>query len=85
MNDNKRRRGRPVTEKALNDQYRLRMSNDMSRRLNDLTQITGMSKADIFREAFDMYEKIKLFQHSNDDSTDEYEEYFDYFEDEEDE
>lgn len=59
----KRKRGRPKTGNAMNDSYRLRMDEAMTERLDNLCRITGMTKADIFREAFDGYEKMKLIQH----------------------
>lgn len=85
MSDNKRRRGRPAKDGSLRERFIMRMDNDMARRLDDLSRMTGMSRADIFREAFDGYEKLKLFQHSSSESEDEYEEYFDYFDEEDDE
>lgn len=56
---NKKRRGRPEKDGALRSQYRLRMSDDMVERLDNLTRITGKSRADIFREAFNIYENLE--------------------------
>lgn len=85
MSDIKRRRGRPTKDGSLHERFTMRMDDDMTRRLDYLSRMTGMSRADIFREAFDGYEKLKLFQHSSSESGDEYEEYFDYFDEEDEE
>ena len=59
MDEIKRKRGRPREEGSMQNQYRLRMDDNMSRRLDDLSRDIGKSKADIFREAFRMYENYE--------------------------
>lgn len=63
----KKRRGRPRENDALRSQYRLRMSDDMAERLDNLTRITGKSRADIFREAFNIYENLEKTKHGDAD------------------
>lgn len=63
MGEIKRKRGRPREEGSMREQFHMFMSKDMSERLNNLSRITGMSRADIFREAFDSFEKWQLIQH----------------------
>lgn len=73
----KRKRGRPKKDGSNCNQYRLRMSDDMAMRLNNLSQMTGKSRADIFREAFNIYEnleKIKLDDGDSDDYYDDFDE-----------
>ena len=77
---NKKRRGRPEKDGALRSQYRLRMSDDMVERLDNLTRITGKSRADIFREAFNIYENMEKVKRDN-DSEDMYFDEFDDFDD----
>lgn len=74
-------RGRPRKEGAMRDSYRLVMDKDMVRRLDNLSRLTGMTKADIFREAFNGYEKLKSFQFKSDDegSMDDFYDDFDEF------
>ncbi len=38
-------------------EFKLRMSNDMAERLENLSNITGISRSDILRKAFNGYEK----------------------------
>lgn len=81
----KRKRGRPRKNESMQERFIMYMTDDMSRRLNDLHSLTGLNKADIFREAFDMYEKLKLIQNKNDDADDYYNYDSEYFEDDFDE
>ena len=72
MSENdKKRRGRPREKGSMHTQYRLMMSDDMARRLDNLSQMTGKSRADIFREAFNIYENLEKTKHED--------EYFDDF------
>lgn len=76
----KRKRGRPKENYSNRKQYRLRMSEDMAVRLNNLSQMTGKSRADIFREAFNIYEnleKMKLDDSNSDEYYDDFDEDFD--------
>ena len=76
----KRKRGRPKEGDSNRKQYRLRMSEDMTVRLNNLSQMTGKSRADIFREAFNIYEnleKMKLDDSNSDEYYDDFDEDFD--------
>lgn len=83
----KRKRGRPKSEKSMRNQFHMSMSSEMVNRLNNLSKITGMTRADIFREAFDGYEKLKLIQSirgnsvDNDDDGYEYYDEYDDFDD----
>lgn len=70
-----KRRGRPKKDGSNCNQYRLRMSEDMADRLNNLSQMTGKSRADIFREAFNIYENLEKMKHGDDSG----ELYFDEF------
>ena len=72
-----KRRGRPKEEGSNRNQYRLRMSDDMANRLDNLSQMTGKSRADIFREAFNIYENLEKMKHGDDSD----EMYFDEFDD----
>ena len=85
MSDYRRkRRGRPLKEGSLKKPYRLMMSDDMDTRLNNLSKMTGKSKADIFREAFNIYENLELARSGGGD-MDVYEEEYGYEFDEYDE
>lgn len=75
-----KRRGRPKEEGSNRNQYRLRMSDNMVKRLNNLSQMTGKSRADIFREAFNIYENMEKVKRDN-DSEDMYFDEFDDFDD----
>lgn len=79
MRDSNRGRGRPREDGAMRGDVHVRLDQDMMARLDRLTQMTGMSRADIFREAFDGYEKLKTFQLSSDDDTGDSYEYYDDF------
>lgn len=70
-----KRRGRPTVEGSMHVQYRLMMSDDMAGRLENLSQITGKSRADIFREAFNIYENLEKMKRGDDSD----EVYFDEF------
>ena len=76
--DMKRKRGRPKSEKSMRNQFHMSMSSEMVNRLNNLSKITGMTRADIFREAFDGYEKLKLIQSIRGDSVSEDEDEYEY-------
>ena len=81
MSENdKKRRGRPREKGSMHTQYRLMMSDDMARRLDNLSQMTGKSRADIFREAFNIYENLEKTKHEDAD-LDVEEIYFDEDED----
>lgn len=71
-----KRRGRPKVEGSMHVQYRLMMSDDMAGRLENLSQVTGKSRADIFREAFNIYENLEKMKRGEDSD----EVYFDEFE-----
>lgn len=70
----KRKRGRPKKAASMRDRFQMFLSPDMSKRLDELSEMTGMTRADIFREAFDGYEKIKRIQC---ESAEDFEEYYD--------
>lgn len=75
----KRKRGRPVgKEGGKRGVFHMRMSDDMNERLASLEELTGLSKADIFREAFNIYENYKKVQLSRDEDDEDYEEYDEY-------
>lgn len=74
-----KKRGRPKKKGSMQNQYRLMMSDDMADRLANLSKITGMSRANIFREAFDGYEKLKLIQSKIEESEEEYDDFYDDF------
>jgi hypothetical protein len=65
----RRGRGRPAGNVARKKQYRLRMDDDMNDRLDNLCMRTGMSRADIFREGFNLIEKLKLAQLPDEDEN----------------
>lgn len=69
----KRKRGRPKEQGSMHNQYRLMMSDDMTVRLDNLSQMMGKSRADIFREAFNMYENLQKTKLPDEDFED-----FDY-------
>lgn len=61
MNDlEKRGRGRPKTGEAMNHRFLMRMDDDLHTRVGNLCNRTGLTKTDIFRQAFDMFEKEQL-------------------------
>ena len=70
-----KRLGRPKKDGSNCNQYRLRMSEDMADRLENLSQVTGKSRADIFREAFNIYENLEKMKRGEDSD----EVYFDEF------
>ena len=75
----KRKRGRPKKRDSMRDRFQMFLSPDMSQRLDELSKMTGMTRADIFREAFDGYEKMKRIQCDQvDNVSDFYEEYDNY-------
>ena len=74
----KRKRGRPKKDGSNRNQYRLRMSDNMADRLDNLSRITGKSRADIFREAFNIYENLEKMKLEGDG---EFEYYDDFDED----
>ena len=77
----KRKRGRPKKDDSNRKQYRLRMSDDMIIRLNNLSQMTGKSRADIFREAFNIYENLQKSKLPDEDFEDKFDEFDDEDED----
>ena len=77
----KRKRGRPKKDDSNRKQYRLRMSDDMIVRLKNLSQMTGKSRADIFREAFNIYENLQKSKLPDEDFEDEFDEFDDEDED----
>ena len=66
----KRKRGRPKKDSSNCIPYRLRMSDDMKSRLDNLSRITGKTRADIFREAFNIYENLQKTKLPDDDFED---------------
>lgn len=56
-NNEKKKRGRPFKETTMARKFKLRMSDDMAERLENLSNITGISRSDILRDAFNGYEK----------------------------
>ena len=88
MSDYRRkRRGRPKENSSLKKQYRLRMSDEFADRLENLSKMTGKTKVDIFREAFNIYENLELARRGNgeiesfeEDYNYEFDEYEDDFE-----
>ena len=53
------KRGRPKKEDAKTNGYRLRMTDDENKRLEELQQICGTTKAEIIRQALsDYHDKI---------------------------
>lgn len=60
MEDFKRRRGRPGGDISRDRAYRVTLSEDEFGRLGRLSRITGKTKADIFREAYGLYEKVEM-------------------------
>lgn len=72
MEENKRKRGRPKKEGSLHNEFKMRMDDDMTMRLANLSELTGMSRADIIREAFTSYERLKMFQYTYRENTDAY-------------
>lgn len=79
MNNANRKRGRPCVPGSMHNQYRLMMTDDMTARLGELSRLTGKSKANIFREAFNMYENLERSRLPDV----EYDDFYDDFEDEE--
>lgn len=65
----KRKRGRPRNSNSNYVQYRLRMSGDMKERLDGLSRMTGKSRADIFREAFNIYENLEKMKLDDESDT----------------
>lgn len=53
----KRKRGRPCEDSSMRNQYRLMMDDDMKNRLDDMSRISGKTRAEILREAFYSYER----------------------------
>ena len=74
----KRRRGRPRKEGSMQGRYHMMIGDDMKERLKRLSESTGLSQAVILREAFDIYEPIKLGQLSSKKPAIEDYEYDDY-------
>ena len=86
MDDNlKRKRGRPRINRTPKRPYRLMIDDDMYDRLGNLSKTIDKSMADIFREAFNMYENLKLTQLSNNHYDDFYDDFYDEDDDFEDE
>lgn len=77
----KRKRGRPKERGSMHNQYRLRMSDDMTARLDNLCQMMSKSRADIFREAFNIYENLQKSKLPDRDFEDEFDEFDDEDED----
>lgn len=65
-----KRRGRPKKGSSNCIPYRLRMSDDMKNRLDNLSRITGKTRADIFREAFNIYENLQKTKLPDEDFDD---------------
>lgn len=66
----KRKRGRPGGEIIRNKNYRLSFSDDEYDRAENLCRLTGKTKAQIFREAFRIYENLELTKISDEDYDD---------------
>lgn len=58
--EEKRKRGRPAGSIARGRNYRLSFSEDEYNRVDNLSKLTGRTKAEIFREAFKIYENLEL-------------------------
>ena len=56
----KRKRGRPGGDVIRTKNYRLSFSDDEYDRAENLSRLTGKTKAQIFREAFRIYENLEL-------------------------
>ena len=69
----KRKRGRPKKDGSKYERVEIRLTTDMANRLNNLSDLVGMSKADILRDAFNRYEQLRLLQLPDEHD----EEYFD--------
>lgn len=81
-NETKRKRGRPKGDSLLRYEYHMKMDATMNRRLDELVERTGMTRADIFREAFNMYANLKSYQEEEEMVSDDfYDEFYDEFED----
>jgi hypothetical protein len=86
LEDFKRRRGRPGGEISRGKGYLVTLSDDEFERLGRLSRITGKTKAAIFREAYDLYEKTEMakrpiFTRSADDYVPDFDEYEDEHDD----
>lgn len=56
------KRGRPVSDESRKGQYRLRMNDEESDMLDDLSAKTGKDKADVIREALRIYSNLVKYQ-----------------------
>ena len=72
ISNRKKKRGRPIVGEEKRDCFKLRMSDTMAARLNNLSIITGKSRSDIIREAFDEYEKTRFSQDYEPYDSDDY-------------
>lgn len=61
MNEVKKR-GRPVKSNAKSKQYRLRMSSEESKMLDEMSVYTGLDKSEILRRAMKMYYNLSKYQ-----------------------
>ena len=79
MEEIKRKRGRPKTGRAMQNRLDMMMSEDMAGRLRNLSKITGMTQADIIREAFNRYESFGLIRRSPEETEEHYDDFYDDF------
>ena len=58
----KKKRGRPVGENSKNRHLHVRLDRHEDERLNYICKMTGLSRSEVFKEAFKSYENLKRFQ-----------------------
>jgi len=64
-------RGRPKLSDSRDNQYRVRLNDEESRKLNYVSETTGKPKSEVFRYALiDYYNKVRLNEANNANSED---------------
>lgn len=89
MEELKRKRGRPCVGVSRKRGYRVTLSDEEFDSIGRLSRITGKTKADIFREAYTLYEKVELAKRSgagiSDGDDGVYDDFYEDWDDSEDE